>query len=70
MSLARFMAAVEAAAVEHVATCERCQAVLSGTQAVIAVAPAAARLSLPPADRDALLQRILSSLDGSGQRDG
>lgn len=60
-------AAVEAAAIEHVATCARCEAVLTGTQAIIAVAPSAARLALSEGDRDELLQRILSSLDGSEQ---
>jgi len=70
-------AAVEAAAIEHVATCERCEAVLAGTRAVIAMAPQAGRLRLPEEDREELLQRILSAVaaageprsDGSGERD-
>jgi|JI9StandDraft_2_1071091.scaffolds.fasta_scaffold541661_2 anti-sigma factor RsiW len=60
-------AEVEAAAIEHVATCARCEAVLTGTQAVIAAAPEG-RVELPESERAELLQRILSVVDDSGER--
>ena len=64
--------AVEAAAVEHVATCQRCEAVLTGTRAVMAAAADVGRLPLEADDRDRLLGDILAVLDpayeGSGER--
>ncbi len=51
----------ESAALEHVATCERCEAVLAETRSVIALAGRHGRVELAPGERDQLLQRILSN---------
>jgi anti-sigma factor RsiW len=50
----------EAAALEHLATCERCEQVLTQTRSVIALAAAHGRTELHAEERDALLDRILS----------
>lgn len=50
----------EAAAIEHLATCERCEQVLTQTRSVIALAAAHGRMELDADERDALLDRILS----------
>ena len=50
----------EAAAIEHLATCERCEQVLAQTRSVIALAAAHGRMELDADERDELLDRILS----------
>jgi anti-sigma factor RsiW len=52
--------ASESAALEHLATCERCEAVLTETRSVIELAARHGRVELPPTEREQLLQRILS----------
>jgi anti-sigma factor RsiW len=51
----------EAAALEHLATCERCDAVLAQTRSVIDLAREHGRIGLEPGERDELLARILAS---------
>ena len=53
--------ATEAAALEHIATCERCEAVLAGTRSVIELATQMGRVRLEGADREQLLQEILKA---------
>lgn len=62
--------AFEAAAVEHLATCTRCEAVLAGTRSVIGLAPAAGRVEVPPDVRASLLAAVVVGLErGSGERE-
>ncbi len=53
-------AASEAAAVEHLATCEHCAAVLGQTRTVISLANRHGRVTLTAEERDQLLRRILT----------
>ena len=50
----------EAAALEHLATCERCETVLAQSRSVIGLAREHGRVTLEPGERDQLLARILS----------
>ncbi len=52
---------VEAAALEHLATCERCETVLAETRSVIGLAGRHGRVELDDDDRDRLLDRILDT---------
>ncbi len=54
-------AEAEAAALEHLATCDRCEAVLAETRSVITLANRHGRTELAPRDREELLRRILSN---------
>lgn len=49
----------EAAAVEHLATCVACEAVLAGTREVVALAQEHGRVSLSEPERDALWRRVV-----------
>jgi len=51
----------EAAALEHLATCERCESVLAETRAVITLANRYGRVELDRGERTNLLRRILSA---------
>ncbi len=51
---------VEAAAVEHLASCERCEQVLAQTRSVIALAAEHGRVRLADDERESLLERIMS----------
>ena len=51
----------EAAALEHLATCDRCEVVLTETRSVIMLAKRHGRTELTPSEREELLRRILSS---------
>lgn len=62
-------AETEAAAVEHLATCERCESVLAGTRAVIGLASTHGRVELPAADRADLLQQILADVSPPAELD-
>jgi anti-sigma factor RsiW len=62
-------AETEAAAVEHLATCARCETVLAGTRAVIGLAATHGRVELPGADRAHLLQQILADVSPSENLD-
>lgn len=53
--------AAEAAALEHLATCERCDEVLTQTRSVIALAGEYGRVHLGADEREQLLARILPS---------
>ena len=53
----------EAAALEHLATCEHCEAVLTQTRAVISLANLHGRVELAPEERDDLLRRVLADED-------
>jgi anti-sigma factor RsiW len=50
----------EAAALEHLATCESCESVLAQTRAVISLAGRHGRVDLAPEERALLLDRILT----------
>ena len=50
----------EAAALEHLATCDRCEAVLAETRSVITLANRHGRTELAPGEREELLRQILS----------
>jgi anti-sigma factor RsiW len=52
--------ALQAAALEHLATCDRCEAVLRGTRAAVDLAQRHGRLVLEPAEREQILDRILA----------
>lgn len=52
--------AVEAAAIEHLASCERCETVLAQTREVMDLARAHGRARVDPATRQRLLDAILS----------
>lgn len=52
--------ASEAAALEHLATCERCEAVLAQTHAVIDLAHQHGRVELAAEERARLWQRIVT----------
>ena len=54
----------EAAALEHLATCERCESVLTQTRSVIALSNRHGRVELAPDERNDLLRRILAEADG------
>ncbi|MGB8860075.1 MAG: zf-HC2 domain-containing protein [Ilumatobacteraceae bacterium] len=62
---------LEAEAVEHLATCQRCELVLAGTRAVIATAAHHGRVAIG-SERAGLLRRILAELgpadSSSGER--
>ena len=58
-------AASEAAALEHLATCERCEAVLAETRSVIDLAHQHGRTELAAEERDRLWRRIVT--DGAGE---
>ena len=53
----------EAAALEHLASCARCEAVLSDTRSVTELARSHGRVDLSDADRDRMLGALLSRLD-------
>ena len=53
--------ATETRALEHLATCERCEAVLSQTRSIIELAHRHGRQQLESSAREQLLTRILSS---------
>lgn len=53
----------EAAALEHLATCERCESVLTQTRSVITLAQRHGRVELAPGERDDLLRSVLSRVD-------
>ena len=50
----------EASALEHLATCEHCEAILAQTRSVISLANRHGRVELAPSERDDLLRRILT----------
>jgi anti-sigma factor RsiW len=54
-------AATEAAALEHLATCSRCDTVLAQTRTVIDLAGRHGRTELDPVDQDRLLDRIVGA---------
>ena len=62
--------ATEAAALEHIATCARCEAVLAGTRAVIDLAGDMGRVELEAAGRERLLQSILHASRSRAVPDG
>ena len=51
----------EAAALEHLATCDRCEVVLAETRSVIMLASRHGRTELAPGEREELLRQILSN---------
>ena len=50
----------EAAALEHLATCEHCETILAQTRSVINLANLHGRVELAPDERDELLRRVLA----------
>lgn len=56
----------EAAAVEHLATCPACEAVLAGTRDVVALAQEHGKVPLSDDERDALWRRVVGKA-GSGR---
>ncbi len=50
----------EAAALEHLATCEHCETILAQTRSVISLANRHGRVDLAPEEREDLLHRILT----------
>jgi anti-sigma factor RsiW len=56
-------AEAEAAALEHLATCEHCEAILTQTRSVISLANLHGRVELAPEERDDLLRRVLADED-------
>lgn len=59
----------EAAAIEHLATCDRCELVLVQTRAVMAAAAEYGRAVLDPDERTSLMARIRGEV-GSLRRSG
>jgi len=53
-------AETEAAALEHLATCERCDTVLAQTRVVMSLASRHGKVELDPVERSLLLDRILA----------
>jgi len=51
----------EAEALEHLASCDRCEMVLAQTRSVLDLSSRHGRLSLEPAERADLLERILDT---------
>ena len=51
----------ESAALEHLATCDRCDALLTETRSVITLANRHGRIELTPGERKELLRRIVSN---------
>lgn len=57
----------ETAALEHLASCERCEAVLAGTHAAADLARKHGRIELSDADRDRMLGAVFTDIeDGAG----
>jgi len=54
----------EAAALEHLSGCTRCEAVLADTHAVAELARMHGRIQLTDADRDRMLGGLLTQIDG------
>ena len=57
---------VEAAALEHLATCDSCEQVLADTEAAVALARDHGRIELDDTARRRLLDAIVGDLDGAG----
>ena len=51
----------EAAAIEHLATCTECEAVLAGTRSVVQLASRHAKVDLTSVERADLLSKILAA---------
>lgn len=58
-------AAEEAAAIEHLATCEACETVLAGTRDVMDLAATHGRVTLSSDDRDRLWDRVVGEVGRS-----
>jgi len=53
--------AEEAAAIEHLATCGECEAVLAGTRSVVALASEHAKVDLSSDERTRVLSKVLAA---------
>lgn len=53
---------VEAAALEHLATCERCEVTFSETRALVELAADERPVGLDPSERSSLLDRIVDQV--------
>ena len=58
-------AEIEAAALDHLASCRACETVLADTRAVQNLARDHGRIELDPDDRDRMLGAILAEVDGA-----
>jgi len=58
----------EAEALEHLASCPSCEAVLADTREVVELARDHGRVSLTDADRSAMLSSLLGAVDESEAR--
>lgn len=55
----------EAAALEHLASCPRCETVLAETRGVVELTATHGRLSLSDADRGRMLSSVVDGIDDS-----